>query len=52
MKTHFYPFTGQAMPVPSNILQALGVPATTVAELMRIGVIPTTGLSVKGGRRG
>lgn len=52
MKTHFYPFTGQAMPVAMNVLQALGVPAMTVAELMRIGVIPTTSSSVKGGRRG
>ncbi|MBP2559198.1 hypothetical protein J2857_001949 [Neorhizobium galegae] len=52
MKTHFYPFTDQAKPIPLNVLQALGVPATTVAELKRFGAIPAAVPSVKGGNRG
>lgn len=36
---HFYPFTGQATPVPVNILVALGVPALTVAALIHISVL-------------
>ncbi|EYR79791.1 hypothetical protein SHLA_92c000220 [Shinella sp. DD12] len=36
---HFYPFTGQAQPIPMNILTKLGIPAGTVAELVRRGLL-------------
>lgn len=52
MKTHFYPFTDQAKPIPLNFLQALGVPATTVEELERFGAHPAAAPTVKGGSRG
>jgi len=37
---HFYPFTGQAQPISVNILTKLGVPASTVAILIRRGLLP------------
>jgi hypothetical protein len=52
LKTHFYPFTGQEKPVSLNILQALGVPASTVTELMRVVTTQTPAGAGKGGRRG
>jgi hypothetical protein len=51
LKTHFYPFTGQEKPVSMNILQALGVPASTVTELMRV-TTQNSAEAGKGGRRG
>lgn len=36
---HFYPFTGQARPIPVNMLTKLGVPASTVATLIRRGLL-------------
>jgi hypothetical protein len=51
LKTHFYPFTGQEKPVSLNILQALGVPASTVTELTRV-TTQTSAEAGKGGRRG
>lgn len=29
---HFYPFTGQAQPIPLNMLTKLGVPASNVVD--------------------
>lgn len=37
---HFYPFTGQAQPIPLSMLTKLGVPASTVTNLIRRGLLP------------
>lgn len=41
MKVHFYPFTGQAQPIPLNMLTKLAVPASIVADLIRRGLLPS-----------
>ena len=50
---HFYPFTGQAQPIPLNMLMKLGVPASTVADLTRRGLLPAANKPAPdGGDRG
>jgi hypothetical protein len=39
VKTHFYPFTGQELPVPLSALLTLGVPASVIEALARPGVV-------------
>lgn len=46
---HFYPFTGQAQPIPLNMLTKLGVPASTVADLIRRGLLPAANQSAPDG---
>jgi hypothetical protein len=52
LKVHFYPFTGQAQPIPLNMLTKLGVPAFIVADLIRRGLLPAANQSAPGGDRG
>lgn len=46
---HFYPFTGQARPIPLNMLTKLGVPASIVADLIRRGLPPAANESAPDG---